>query len=269
MASHVAIRNLTIADRDETNTVMAQAFPGINPAGIVERELELAPDTCFVATISGTIAGMVCAVQYDSWAYIGPMAVAPEHQGKGVGRLLFEHLVETLEARACGTMMLDATDAGEPLYKKFGFAEWARTGDYSRRPGRGIRPPLPLENLDAALTLDLNVFGVNRALVFQRYLEREGAALYGDSKGYLMAQSKLIGPFAALNAHTAEQLFDRALNDGAVASRILAPVENRDAGPMLLARGFELQREVKHMRRGQPAAMRRDVMYGLTSFALG
>ena len=120
-------------------------------------------------------------------------------------------------------MMLDATEAGEPLYKKFGFAEWARTGDYSRPPGPGISPPR-VENLDSALDLDLSLFGANRAPVFRRYLEREGAALYSDSHGYLMAQAKLMGPFTALSADAADRLLDRAIDDGAVASRILTPL---------------------------------------------
>ena len=265
----VAIRKLTLADREETGLVVAKAFPGLNPAGIVERELELAPETCLVAISGGAIVGMVCAVQYDRLSYIGPMAVSPEFQGNGIGRLLFERLVETLESRGCWTMMLDATEAGEPLYRKFGFVEWARTLDMGRKAGPGIVVLPAADDLGRILEIDETLFGANRAPVFKRFLEREGAALYSQASAYLLAQSKVLGPFVGLSPRAAASVLDRALQAGAVASRVLAPVENREAEPLLLERGFEVQREVKHMRRGRAVEMRRDLMYGLASFALG
>ena len=265
----IEIRKFGLADREPTESVVVKAFPGINPAGIVERELSLAPETCFVAVLDGVIVGMACAVQYDRWAYIGPMAVAPECQGTGIGRLLLERLVETLEVRRCLTMMLDATEAGEPLYRKFGFVEWARTADLGRKAGPGIECIPPVQDLELVLQIDLRVFGNARGPVFQRFLDHEGAALYSNSSAYLVAQAKMLGPFAGYNRDAAARVLDDALNAGVVASRVLAPGENREAEPLLVSRGFEVQREVKHMRRGRPAAMRRDLMYGLASFALG
>ena len=265
----IEVRRLNLADREATELVVARAFPGINPAGIVERELSLAPETCFVAMVDDAIAGMACAVQYGRWAYIGPMAVDPKSQGKGIGRLLFERMVEALESRGCWTMMLDATEAGEPLYRKFGFVEWTRTLDLGRKAGPGIVRMPASPDFDMVLQMDRRVFGAPREPVFRRFLEQEGAALYSNSSAYLLAQTKLLGPFAGFSPDAAARVLDGALNAGAVASRVLAPVENREAEPLLGSRGFEVQREVKHMRRGRPAAMRRDLMYGLASFALG
>ena len=267
--TEVAIRKMTLADGDAAEAVITKAFTGINAVGIAEREFELAPETCWVALMDGVVAGMVCALQYDQLSYIGPMAVLPECQGMGIGRLLFERLLVTLEARQCSTMMLDATEAGEPLYRKFGFVEWARTFDMGRRPGRGIGEPTPHDHLDSVLEMDQRVFTADRAPMFRRLLEREGAGLFSNSSGYVMAQTKVLGPFAAWDRDAAAQLLDTALGQGAVASRVLAPVENGAAESLLVGRGFEIQREVKHMRRGQPVAMRRDLIYGLASFSLG
>ena len=263
------IRRLTLADRELGEALLSKAFAGLNTAGIVERELALGPETCWVAVMENVLTGIVCAVQYDQLAYIGPMAVIPEYQGRGIGRLLFERLVKTLESRGCTTMMLDATDAGEPLYRKFGFVEWARTFDMGRGPGAGIAQLPGLEELNLAVEMDGRLFTANREALFRRLLEREGAALYSNSAGYLVAQTCVLGPFAALDHDAAARLLDLALSGGSVASRVLAPAENRAAGPLLEGRGFQVQREVRHMRRGRSIAMRRDLIYGLASFALG
>ena len=85
--------------------MVAKAFPGINPVGIVESELSLAPKTCFVGVLDDVIAGW--RARFDVTA----------------GHTL---------------MMLDATEAGEPLYRKFGFVEWAPTADLGRKAGPGI-----------------------------------------------------------------------------------------------------------------------------------
>ena len=265
----VEIRKMALADRVAVEAVLSSAFAGITASGIVEREVALAPHTSLVAVDDGTIVGMACAVQYARLAYIGPMAVSAAHQGKGIGRTLFEALVQALESRGCLTMMLDATDAGEPLYRKFGFLDAARTFDLGRTAGPGVAVRPASGKLAESVTLDEGIFGANREPVFRRLLEVEGAALFSRPAGYLVAQTKLAGPFAALDREAAAQLLDEALLAGAVASRVLAPVENPHAEALLVSRGFRVQREVRHMRRGQPAGMRRDLMYGLASFAIG
>lgn len=265
----IELRKMTLSDRDDVDLMLTRCFGGLNPVGIVERELALAPDTCWVACIEGVVAGMVCAVEYEHLSYIGPMAVTPEWQGKGIGGLLFERLMITLEARGCTTMMLDATEAGESLYRKFGFAECARTFDMSREPGIGITPLPEVIGMDDVLEIDRTLFTADRTTMLRRLLESERAALFSNPTGYVIAQTRVLGPFAALDADSAARLLDRALSEGAVASRVLAPVENAEARVLLVGRGFEIQREVKHMRWGRAIGMRRDLMYGLASFALG
>jgi ribosomal protein S18 acetylase RimI-like enzyme len=265
----VAIRRMTLDDRDAANSILSSAFNGLNPAGIVERELALAPHMCWIAVDELVAVGLVCAVEYGRVAYIGPMGVRREDQGKGIGRLLLGHVVRSLEERGCLTMMLDATEAGEPLYRKFGFVETARTFDMVREPGVGIVTPPGLDGLEHALMLDRAVFAADRGRTLRRLIEQERAALFTHSDGYLVSQTRVLGPFAAFTPDAAASLLDCALADGAVAGRVLAPVENREAERLLVSRGFEVEREVKHMRRGEPVSIRRDLIYGLASFALG
>jgi len=263
------IRRLTLADKPVADALLCRAFAGINPGGMVEREVALAPETCWLACLDGVAIGLVCAIQYDQISYIGPMAVSPDHQGKGIGRALLEWLIDGLERRGSTTMLLDATEAGEPLYRKFGFREIAHTFEMGRHAGLGITQLPGLGLFDQAARMDCDWFGANRERMLRRLLEDEGAALYHADGGYLISQTKVLGPFAALEPGIGAELLDRALAAGAVASRVLAPVENRAAERLLTSRGFQVQREVKHMRRGSLIELRRDLMYGLASFALG
>ncbi|HEY3741194.1 MAG TPA: GNAT family N-acetyltransferase [Bryobacteraceae bacterium] len=256
-------------DRDAANAILSAAFDGLNPSVIVERVLALAPDMCWLALDGDIAVAIVCAIQYGPIAYIGPMGVTPEYQGKGIGRCLLQHLIDSLEACGCTTMMLDATDAGEPLYRRCGFVETARTFDMVRAPGPGVSPLPGMDGMDHTLALDRQLYTVDREPTFRRLVEQEQAALFSNNAAYLIAQNRVLGPFAALDAKSAEELLDAALALGAVAGRVLAPAENSDAARLLMSRGFRIEREVKHMRRGRPVAIRRDLIYGLASFALG
>jgi predicted N-acetyltransferase YhbS len=267
--ARLEIRPLRLTDKSVADALLCEAFAGFNPGGVVERETALAPETCFLAFDDGVAAGLVCAIEYGPVSYIGPMAVAPQYQGKGTGSLLLQFLMDLLQRRGSSTLMLDATEAGEPLYRKFGFEEIGRTFDVARAAGLGIVNLPGVDDMDKVLALDSEVFGANRVAMLRRLLKEESAALYTADNGYLVSQTRVLGPFLARNVDVAGDLLDHALSRGAVASRVLAPVENRDAERLLVSRGFRVQREVKHMRLGKPVEMRRDLMYGLASFALG
>lgn len=49
------------------------------------------------------------------------MAVLPEAQGKGVGKLIVRHLEETAQARGAQTMVLHARQNAVPFYESLGY----------------------------------------------------------------------------------------------------------------------------------------------------
>ena len=80
------------------------------------------PELCLVACVSGNVIGTVTAINYNNQvAWIGMMLVDREFRKQGVGKLLFHALLEKL--KDCKSIKLDASPAGNPVYRKFGFVE--------------------------------------------------------------------------------------------------------------------------------------------------
>jgi predicted N-acetyltransferase YhbS len=89
----------------------------------------------FVATDRGRIVGTVRLWQVtagDSRAalLLGPLAVAPEHQGQGLGARLMRHAIAAARMRGVGAILLVGDAA---YYARFGFAADKTAG--LRMPG--------------------------------------------------------------------------------------------------------------------------------------
>lgn len=75
----------------------------------------------FVAEAEGEIVGSGVTTVNGPVAWIGTIWVDPAWRGHGLGRALTEATIDAAEAAGCGTLVLVATDAGRPLYERFGF----------------------------------------------------------------------------------------------------------------------------------------------------
>ncbi|MEN3537965.1 GNAT family N-acetyltransferase [Microbispora sp. ZYX-F-249] len=120
---------------------------------------------------SGELAGTVTLTRYGTAAAgIGMMLVATRYGGRGLGRQLMTHVLDTAGDAA---VFLWATELGRPLYEKLGFETLgvteARVGRL--RPGNDpvLSRPADLDgDLDALLALDAEVFGADRAALLAR-----------------------------------------------------------------------------------------------------
>src|SRR5260370_37952183 len=83
---------------------------------------------------------------------IGMMLVAPERQGRGIGRALMTALIAELEPRA---LMLNATAEGRGLCEKLGFLPLGLVRQHQARlAGRPAPPPRPAGPLRPARPRD-------------------------------------------------------------------------------------------------------------------
>ncbi len=280
----ISIRGLTEADIAGADDVLKSAFgaPGSHTADI-RRYLALQPDGWLVAVAQGRPVGMVGAVDYGPFAWVGLMAVHAEAQQHGIGTALLQRLLAWLDARGTPMVLLDATEAGARLYSRFGFVEDDQTYKFQHpNYGRssclptGVRPIQP-EDVPALVDFDTPIFGANRARVLRALLaEFPGRAVLVEDEarrvdGYLFAQTQRLGPWVAKRPQDAEVLLQAALSwPYTGAPLIVVPGMNRAAVEQVERFGFQLVGPHRHMRRGGAGSpSQRVAIYGQASFALG
>jgi ribosomal protein S18 acetylase RimI-like enzyme len=82
-----------------------------------------------VAEAGGEIAGLIVLAVGDEGFVIDNVAVAPAHQGTGVGRVLLEHAEVAARAAGFDSIYLythELMTENQALYARIGFVEYAR-----------------------------------------------------------------------------------------------------------------------------------------------
>lgn len=130
---HVIIRSETQRDVDAVREVNIAAFEhhpfSRQTEHLIVEALRAADalEVSLVAEIDGDVVGHIAFSSArigdtsSGWFLLGPVAVLPEHQRKGVGRALVETGLDALRSRgACGCVLV-----GDPaFYCRFGFRQY-------------------------------------------------------------------------------------------------------------------------------------------------
>lgn len=205
------------------------------------------------ATTTATAAGPV--------GIIGNVAVRPDFQKRGLGRLLTSHAIEWQRAQGVRHVWLVATPAGRPLYRRLGFTDIAtswvaftplrnlRTERLSALAGDVTAEAASLEALASIASLDRAAFGGDRmgllsALACQEghtlYIARRGEDDMGQPLGYALthalqppAHGIRLGPLVATSDAAAAALTLAALR----AERQRLPAEVASGAAYLTASG--------------------------------
>jgi GNAT superfamily N-acetyltransferase len=212
---------------------------------------------------------------------IGLVLVAPEQQGRGIGRALMRALITDSGSRA---LMLNATAEGLPLYEKLGFVS---TGLVRQHQGRlSVLPAAPDVRLRRATpadratlcALDAAVFGADRSALIDRLLASGDAWLVdraGQPAGFAILRAfgrgMIIGPVVASSEDEAIALVaaaTKAAPPGVL--RIDIPASAEGLAAWLTAAGLPAIDTVTVMLRGSwPATWQGLRRYGLALQAWG
>lgn len=280
----IEIQTLMEADIPAADAIGIAAYGRESRRAELARLLRLQPDGWLLAEVEGEPAGMVGATDFGPFAYVGQMGVLPAFQRQGIARALMERVLAWIDERGCPVTLLDASDAGYPLYAGMGFTVDDRVAQLAR-----VAAP----RLDAAVTrrveemrrddlleviaFDTPRFGADRGAVLSEYLaDGAGRAFVtrgerGEVRAFLFAQSRMLGPWMAATPEDAEAVLARALAlPFTGAPLVIAPEANGAALALLAHYGFATKRTLRHMRRGGiPLLERRAHLYGQASFAIG
>jgi hypothetical protein len=190
--------------------------------------------------------------------------VDPAARRRGLGTLLLERglalIPEQVSAR------LDATPAGEPLYRKLGFvAEYGLKRWFLDAEGKSTLHPTGARLLagtdwPAILEMDARAFGASRASLLKRLAGEASEYAWviehdGQLAGYLLGRHgrvrEQLGPLIATNAETAGRLLDACLAAHPERAVFLdAPDDQPSWSAMLVERGFAVERPFERMHRG-------------------
>ena len=233
--------------------------------------LTAAPEGALVALEQDRVIGSVATLPYGPFAWISMVLVDPDARRKGVGTLLLERGL--LLSPDAVTARLDATPAGEALYRRLGFTDEYRlarwfldaspvtvTGDSQ---GPATVRPIARGDWAAILDTDASVFGASREHLLERLIadapEYAWAAYHDDRlQGYVFGRHGFlrehVGPIIAESTEVAEQLLDACLNAHPGRAVFLdAPEDQQQWRAALVKRGFAIERPLLRMYRGRLA----------------
>lgn len=282
----IEIRAMTEADIPAADAIGMAAYGRESRRAELARLLRLQPDGWLLAEADGQPAGMVGATDFGPFTYVGQMGVLPAFQRRGIARALMERLLAWVDGRGCVVTLLDASDAGYPLYAGMGFAvddgvaRLALAGVPkvdTRVPGSVRVDVMRREDLVEVIAFDTPRFGADRGGVLAAYLAGGAGRAFvargerSEVRAFLFAQARMLGPWVAATPEDAEVVLARALAlPFAGAPLVITPEANGAALALLARYGFAAQRMLRHMRRGgSPLLERRTRVYGQASFAIG
>ena len=230
--------------------------------------LASAPHGAVVAVEGGSVIGTVATLPYGPFAWISMVLVDPAARGRGIGTWLLETGLALVPRGS--TARLDATPAGEVIYRKLGFAaEYGLARLFLDRRPRGSAPargarPLARADWPALLDMDARAFGASRAGLLEQLAA--GAPEYawvaenhGHLSGYLFGRHghvrEQLGPLVADSAEAAGVLLEACLAacpDRSVFTDV--PDNQHTFRARLLQLGFQTERPFLRMYRAQLTA---------------
>jgi ribosomal protein S18 acetylase RimI-like enzyme len=228
--------------------------------------LERSPQGCLVCHDATKPVGFVTAVRHGKSGWIGNLLVGAEARGRGIGTALFKQAMQVLQRTGVVTVWLTASKYGRPIYERNEF----RVCDQVRRwEGLGGEPMQPLSEKKIKPgweEIDFLGWGDERNALLAHAVDSGSAT--GTESGFLVLQNigsrRQIGPYGALDLHTAETLMERVQKQGGI-TILDVPSSNRAASKLLTSRGFTVSSEVDLMYAGQPPAYHAEHIFGLAS----
>ncbi len=225
-----------------------------------------------VAEEDGAVVGMAWVHPRGPVATVGPVAVAPHAQGRGIGRRLLEACVERAGPGVPQVRLVQEgfNPVSLGLYLRAGFRVVAPLVELERPGGAPVaaapppvglvlRPAVPADR-NRLIARDGRAFGAQRPGNIDVYLRRgralvaeRGGTLAGYALGIDLGRQAHLGSAAADDADVLQLLVGHvaaALSTHGAAVRTLLPASDRRLVDALLGVGFRVFRACFYMVRG-------------------
>ena len=194
-------------------------------------------------------------------------------RGRGIGTALMEHALAFTDGQRVGSVRLDATPLGQPLYEKLGFRseQTVERWECEKVAVAGVAVP-PMSLPAAAFSYDQFAFGANRSTLLQSLAKSNPPVVLNNS--YAMTRtgrvSEYVGPSIAESGEAARRVITSVLasNAGRSCYWDLLPANTM---AVRLAREFDFarKRHLTRMVRGHDLRQNEQQTYALAGFEFG
>ena len=226
--------------------------------------IESPQNVCLLAEYNKKIIGTTTAMNYaNQIAWIGMVLVAKECRGQGVSKLLLTNVLKKLESFA--SIKLDATPAGQQVYKKFDFKDEyliTRVVSVSMKnlsfdDDTILAESIRLKDIEEIIALDERVFGTNRRQLIEwlikqyprkAWLLKRNNSIAGFALGRAGNKYHQVGPVFGSTINDVKMLIGKALK-GLINQPVVIDVlyEKQDLINWLNSIGFTMQRQFVRM----------------------
>jgi GNAT superfamily N-acetyltransferase len=190
-------------------------------------------------------------------SWISMILVTPDERARGLGRAVFARCLRDVQESG-RIPMLDATPAGEALYRQFGFEPLWRLTRWRREPRAATAAALGTSapQLETLVALDRQVLGFERPHLLAHFLARAGTRCLRQADALALVRegrnAHQIGPVLAAQEAAAASALTRAAASLPGPLSIDVPDERPRMRAALLAAGFQPQRGFARMARIAP-----------------
>jgi GNAT superfamily N-acetyltransferase len=197
----------------------------------------------------------------DEFAWVSMVLVTAARRRQRIGTAILEACCAELKRRGL-VAVLDATPAGERVYRPLGFVpqfaltRWQGQGGADAAAPAGIRA-MQAGDLAAAIAIDAAAFGARRDFLLRSFFDRAPQLAFISTDGASFALARTgriatqIGPIVAADEAAGAALLTAAL--GAANGPVFLDVADRwqTLGVLLKQRGFTVQRPFLRMALGR------------------
>ncbi len=203
--------------------------------------------------------------RFDVVAWISMVLVDVGFRGRGIGQMIFGHVIERLNSENIQTIRLYATNMGVNLYRKYGFQseyELVRlVGDQAQKVVNTTGQQVTKDHISQVITLDYKFTGTNRSSLINYMVKEDTTEVmvrtypHGAIAGYVAIRAgrlgNQIGPCVAGNPSTGLELLDVALSTVTGQRAFIdIPTDNEIALEWAESRHFKEQRRFIRMYAG-------------------
>ena len=218
------------------------------------------------------IVGIGTTIIHHEVAWLAHIIVHKEHRKKGIGKLITETLVDSLQSKNCETIYLLATDLGAPVYEKVGFeteTEYLFFKDIKIKNGleipKGIAP-YKEEFKEQIKAIDKRISGEDRLFHLEAHLEHGYVYVVENVLDGFYLPTFGDGLILATNPATGLELLQFHLNTN---EKLVFPKNNLAATNYLYEKGYKEIVTGKRMRLGKMRTVNFENIYNRIGGNLG